>query len=93
MIANSELISFLQIKLDKMEYGETIRILTYKKDREIDITREKSGFLLYENGFKEQEFLVMDKEQILKQVKKLQKIEFPRSNRLYIVREKCENGV
>ncbi|ASY54306.1 hypothetical protein N506_1250 [Lactobacillus gasseri DSM 14869] len=49
---------------------------------------EKTGdsFEVIENGYRKIAWHNLTEAEVLKQIKKVQKIEFPRSNKLYLVR-------
>ena len=77
MIDNKNLLKLLRIELRKMSNGNKLKFLTYKKDRSI----------LVENGYHKIVWNNLTEAEVLKRIKKLQKIEFPRSNKLYLVKD------
>ena len=86
MIDNKNLLKFLRSELRKMCDGEKIKFLTYKKDRSIIVERIGDSFKVVENGYRKIVWDKLNESEALKRIKKLQKIEFPRSNKLYLVK-------
>jgi hypothetical protein len=69
-------------RLQKMDSGETLELLTWKKDRSLLLVRqERDKILVHERGFVDQEFRV-DFSKIKKLLKTLIKREFPRSHKI-----------
>ncbi|MCR1849604.1 hypothetical protein NSA42_09985 [Paeniclostridium sordellii] len=72
-------------KLKKINIGDQLELLTYKKDRKIIITKtDYSKFHIIEDGFEYNEFKNIDIKNLEKILKKLKKIEFPRSNKFFL---------
>ena len=72
-------------KLKKFNTGDQLELLTYKKDRKIIITKtDYSKFHIIEDGFEYNEFKNIDIKNLGKILKKLKKIEFPRSNKFFL---------
>ena len=72
-------------KLKKINTGDQLELLTYKKDRKIIITKtDYSKFHIIEDGFEYNEFKNIDIKNLGKILKKLKKIEFPRSNKFFL---------
>ncbi|WP_270506458.1 hypothetical protein [Paraclostridium sordellii] len=72
-------------KLKKFNTGDQLELLTYKKDRKIIITKtDYSKFHIIEDGFEYNEFKNIDIKNLEKILKKLKKIEFPRSNKFFL---------
>lgn len=88
MIDNRNLLNIIERELKKMCAGTSIKILTYKKDRWITIEKHDNKFDVVENGYRKIVWSDLDERDVLKRLKKLQKIEFPRSNKLYFEKEK-----
>ena len=88
MIDNKNLLKILRTELRKMSNGERFKFLTYKKDRSISVEKTGDSFEIIENGYRKIVWHNLTDVEALKQIKKLQKIEFPRSNKLYLVRNK-----
>ena len=88
MIDNKNLLKLLRSELRKMNDSEKIKFLTYKKDRSIIVEKTGNRFEVIEDGYRKIVWDDLTEVETLKRVKKLQKIEFPRSNKLYLVKEK-----
>ncbi|CEN22287.1 hypothetical protein [Paraclostridium sordellii] len=72
-------------KLKKINTGDQLELLTYKKDRKIIITKtDYSKFHIIEDGFEYNEFRNIDIKNLEKILKKLKKLEFPRSNKFFL---------
>ncbi|RDU70901.1 hypothetical protein [Helicobacter brantae] len=90
MIKNKELIHTCLHHLQTLSLGERITFKTAKKDREISVGRsEGGGYVVLENGFEHRSFEVRSEAELKKILKTLQKIEFPRSNQIWV---KIERG-
>ena len=88
MIDNKNLLKILRTELRKMSNGERFKFLTYKKDRSISVEKTGDSFEIIEKGYRKIVWHNLTEVEALKQIKKLQKIECPRSNKLYLVRNK-----
>lgn len=88
MIDNRNLLNIIGRELKKMSADASIKILTYKKDRSITIEKHSEQFSVIENGYRKIVWSDLDEHEVLKRLKKLQKIEFPRSNKLYLEKER-----
>lgn len=71
-----------------MNKGDKIKFLTYKKDRSILVEKSGDAFTVVENGYRQIVWENLTEIEVLKRMKKLQKIEFPRSNKLYLSKQK-----
>lgn len=87
MIDNKNLLKLLRIELRKMSNGNKLKFLTYKKDRSILVEKNGDNFRVVENGYHKIVWNNLTEGEVLKRIKKLQKIEFPRSNKLYLVKD------
>lgn len=87
MIDNKNLLKLLRIELQKMSNGNKLKFLTYKKDRSILVEKNGDNFRVVENGYHKIVWNNLTEAEVLKRIKKLQKIEFPRSNKLYLVKD------
>lgn len=87
MIDNKNLLKLLRIELLKMSNGNKLKFLTYKKDRSILVEKNGDNFRVVENGYHKIVWNNLTEAEVLKRIKKLQKIEFPRSNKLYLVKD------
>ncbi|KRN00754.1 hypothetical protein FD18_GL000569 [Lactobacillus taiwanensis DSM 21401] len=87
MIDNKNLLKLLRIELRKMSNGNKLKFLTYKKDRSILVEKNGDNFRVVENGYHKIVWNNLTEAEVLKRIKKLQKIEFPRSNKLYLVKD------
>src|SRR5699024_12018026 len=81
MIDNKNLLQLLRIELQKMNKGDKIKFLTYKKDRSILVEKGGDTFTVVENGYRQIVWENLTEIEVLKRMKKLQKIEFPRRDR------------
>ncbi|QGY96071.1 hypothetical protein E6A54_01465 [Lactobacillus johnsonii] len=88
MIDNKNLLKLLRTELPKMNKGDKIKFLTYKKDRSILVEKGGDTFTVVENGYRQIVWENLTEIEVLKRMKKLQKIEFPRSNKLYLSKQK-----
>lgn len=90
MIKNKELIQTCLHQLQSLSFGEKISFKTAKKDREIAVSKkEGGGYVIGENGFEHKSFEAQSEAELKKILKTLQKIEFPRSNQIWV---KIERG-
>ena len=87
MIDNKNLLKLLRIELRKMSNGNKLKFLNYKKDRSILVEKNGDNFRVVENGYHKIVWNNLTEAEVLKRIKKLQKIEFPRSNKLYLVKD------
>lgn len=87
MIDNKNLLKLLRCELKKLNDGGKLKFLTYKKDRSIIVEKTGDNFQIIEKGYRSIIWDSLTEEEVLKKIKKLQKIEFPRSNKLYLVKE------
>jgi hypothetical protein len=76
----------LQNFLKKNSQGPvlTITFYTFKKDRSINVVASGNDYLVKEVGFNRQKFIAHSNKEMLKLVNKLAKIEFYRSQTLYV---------
>lgn len=88
MIKNKELISACLHHLQTLSGGERIVFKTAKKDREISVSKNEEGYRVEENGFECKSFEARTQAELKKILKTLQKIEFPRSNQIWLKIEK-----
>lgn len=88
MIDNRDLLNIVARELQEMQDKATIKLLTYKKDRSIIIEKDRAGFNIIEDGYRKVVWTDLNEHEVIKRLKKLQKIEFPRSNKLYLERKK-----
>lgn len=83
IIDRKQLKSFLKnILMQKGAYF--FKIMTFKKDRYIEIQYENSIYSIQEVGFEHQVFQSDTAQETLKLILQRAKFEFPRSNKLYI---------
>lgn len=88
MIDNKNLLKLLRIELRKMSNGNKLKFLTYKRDRSVLVEKNGDNFRIVEDGYRKIVWDDLTEAEVLKRVKRLQKIEFPRSNKLYLARER-----
>ena len=71
-------------RLQKMESGDFLELLTWKKDRSLLLVKQnEDDVLVYERGFVEEEFRVKYSK-LKKLLKTLLKQEFPRSHKIRV---------
>lgn len=71
--------------LKKIDVGNKIELLTFKKDRKVTI--EKIGqniFNVIQDGFEYKQFDNLDNKKLVKILKQIQRTEFPRSNKFFL---------
>ena len=85
MIDCVNLISEALQRLDKLEVGKALDIRPYKKDRKIVIQKLEATYNIYEDGFEHETYLDVAPSELGKLLKRLGKIEFPRSNKLWMM--------
>ena len=72
-------------KLRELLPGDKIVLLTYKRDRKIIISKVDNRFCnVTVDGFKSMTLEGLDEQQLIKQLRKLEPIEFPRSKMFYL---------
>lgn len=71
-------------KLDELKLYNCLDIRSYKKNRKVIIEKLENTFNVYEDGYKKREFLNISKEELKKLLRSIEKIEFPRSNKLRV---------
>ena len=71
-------------KLDELKLYNCLDIRSYKKNRKVIIEKLENTFNVYEDGYEKREFLNISKEELKKLLRTIEKIEFPRSNKLRI---------
>lgn len=80
---------YISKEIVKLNIGYKIDFFTFKKDRKISILRvSEKSYKIIEDGFKQREFENIDISQLEKIMEKLRKIEFPRSNTLFLEQTK-----
>ncbi|MDK0967726.1 hypothetical protein P5F69_06485 [Clostridium perfringens] len=71
-------------KLDELKLYNCLDIISYKKNRKVIIEKLENTFNVYEDGYEKSEFLNISKEELKKLLRTIEKIEFPRSNKLRV---------
>lgn len=81
-------------RLDDLNIGNCLDIRSYKKNRKVIIEKLEDNYNLYEDGFYNEYYLYLSKEELKKLLKTIEKREFPRSNKLrfYILSSKDESA-
>ena len=77
MIDNKNLLKLLRIELQKMNKGDKIKFLTYKKDRSILVEKGGDTFTVVENGYRQIVWENLTKAEVLKRMKKLSQSRTP----------------
>ena len=77
-------------KLDELKLYNCLDIRSYKKNRKVIIEKLEDTF----NGYEKREFLNISKEELKKLLRTIEKIEFPRSNKLrvYVLERKDQSA-
>lgn len=84
MVSKDSFVADTLKRLDKIEVGKALDIRTYKKDRKIVILKLEGAYHVYEDGFEKESYLNVQQGELKKLLKKLGRIEFPRSNKLWV---------
>ena len=72
-------------KLKKVSDGTRIELLTYKKDRKVVLIKKSEHTCdVLEDGFEIVEYPDVEESKLVKLLKQLQRIEFPRSNKFFM---------
>lgn len=71
-------------KLNELKTFNCLDIRSYKKNRKVVIEKLEYTFNVYEDGYEKKEFLNLSKEDLKKLLRNIEKIEFPRSNKLRV---------
>ncbi|MDQ7032911.1 MAG: hypothetical protein Q9M37_09405 [Desulfonauticus sp.] len=90
MLSKENIISRLIPRLNKLDPGEGIILTTYKRNRSLTIICNKGQeYTFIQRGYEQKQYNVSLSE-LKKHLKRVLKIEFPRSNivRIYSLREK-----
>ncbi|MGL5870316.1 MAG: hypothetical protein ACRC1T_01050 [Clostridium chrysemydis] len=83
MVSNLEFINIAMTSLKRISENSKVQFKTFKKDRKVEIIKLKEGFTIIEKGFRDTTFENLDYKEVKKHLKDIQKIEFPRSNKLW----------
>lgn len=76
---------FINREILKIKVGQKIDFFTFKKDRKISILKmDNERYKVTESGFRQRKYEEMDRYELEKVMEKLKKIEFPKSNTLFI---------
>lgn len=81
-------------KLDELKLYNCLDIRSYNKNRKVIIEKLENTFNVYEDGYEKREFLNISKEELKKLLRTIEKIEFPRSNKLrvYVLETKDQSA-
>ncbi|EGT3616428.1 hypothetical protein FHH43_09335 [Clostridium perfringens] len=81
-------------KLNELNTYNCLDIRSYKKNRKVVIEKLENTFNVYEDGYEKREFLALSKEELKKLLRSIEKIEFPRSNKLrvYVLETKNQSS-
>lgn len=82
MVSNLDFINTAMTSLKRMSPNQKVIFKTFKKDRKVEILKLENSYTIIENGFKNNIIENLEYKEVKKLLKKLQKIEFPRSNKL-----------
>lgn len=71
--------------LKKIDVGNKIELLTFKKDRKVTIEKiDQNIFNVIQDGFEYKQFYNLDGKKLEKALKQIQRAEFPRSNKFFL---------
>lgn len=71
--------------LKKIDVGNKIELLTFKKDRKVTIEKiDQDIFNVIQDGFEYKQFYNLDSKKLEKALKQIQRAEFPRSNKVFL---------
>lgn len=71
--------------LKKIDIGNKIELLTFKKDRKVTIEKiDQNLFNVIQDGFEYKQFDKLDNKKLEKALKQIQRVEFPRSNKFFL---------
>lgn len=71
--------------LKKIDVGNKIELLTFKKDRKVTIEKiDQNIFNVIQDGFEYKQFYNLDSKKLEKVLKQIQRTEFPRSNKFFL---------
>lgn len=81
-------------KLNELKPYNCLDIRSYKKNRKVVIEKLENTFNVYEDGYEKREFIELSKEELKKLLRSIEKIEFPRSNKLrvYVLETKDQSS-
>ena len=83
MVSNLDFINIAMTSLKRMYTNQKVIFKTFKKDRKVEVLKLENSYTIIENGFKNNIIEDLEYKEVKKILKKLQKIEFPRSNKLW----------
>lgn len=83
MVSNLDFINIAMTSLKRMTSNQKLIFKTFKKDRKVEIVKLENSYTIIEDGFKNNIIENLDYKEIKKILKETQKIEFPRSNKLW----------
>lgn len=83
MVSNLDFINIAMTSLKRMTPNQKVVFKTFKKDRKVEILKLENSYTFIEDGFKNNIIENLDYKKVKKILKETQKIEFPRSNKLW----------
>lgn len=83
IVSNLDFINIAMTSLKRMYPNQKVIFKTFKKDRKVEVLKLENSYTIIENGFKNNIIEDLEYKEVKKILKKLQKIEFPRSNKLW----------
>ena len=83
MVSNLDFINIAMTSLKRMTPNQKLIFKTFKKDRKVEVLKLENSYTVIEDGFKNNIIENLGYKEIKKILKEIQKIEFPRSNKLW----------
>ncbi|MDY3207421.1 hypothetical protein [Clostridium baratii] len=83
MVSNLDFINIAMTSLKRMTPNQKVVFKTFKKDRKVEVLKLENSYTVIEVGFKNNIIENLGYKEIKKILKEIQKIEFPRSNKLW----------
>ena len=83
MVSNLDFINIAMTSLKRMTPNQKVVFKTFKKDRKVEVLKLENSYTVIEDGFKNNIIKHLEYKEIKKILKEIQKIEFPRSNKLW----------
>ena len=83
MVSNLDFINIAMTSLKRMTPNQKVVFKTFKKDRKVEVLKLENSYTVIEDGFKNNIIKNLEYKEIKKILKEIQKIEFPRSNKLW----------
>lgn len=76
------------LMISRMSSGQELTLKSKKKDRSVSIIKNGTEYEILENGFEKSEYTISDGKELEKLLKRIIKIEFPRSHEVLFAMSK-----